>query len=180
MGQTRQVSTLTTTTQCHADQGVCTVQPPDGPDSRFRITARGGRQDAVLFGTLKGGERPNCPGYRPHNTDWVSYGFQQPGRGASWRKSVSLTLLKTTSRAGAVRLSRQVQICFEAAYRFGTRAGYRLGHSSAGYAGVLPDCSSGASPCVQRRLLLDRGHGRWTVRLVFLVPASREDPKSLG
>jgi hypothetical protein len=177
----------TATANCHPQIGVCTVRPPAGPDSQFSVTARGGSSKALLFGTLMGGSRPDCPDYTELNADWVAFGFRDKLNGSTWRKTGVLTTRHTLSHAKAAALARKMQICFEAPYRFLTREGYALGGHNATFDGVLPDCAALAGhaargmarPCVASRTVLAR-HGGWVVRFVFRVPANGHDPKALG
>jgi len=176
----------TVTAECNPRIGVCTVRPPAGPDSQFAVTARGGDSRALLFGTLMGGSRPDCPNYNEINADWVAFGFRNQLAGSSWHKTAKLTTRHKLSHDGAVLLSKKMQICFEAPYRFLTRDGYQLGGHNAVFDGVLPDCSAlaggaerGMRPCVATRQILAR-HGGWVVRFIFQVPANSKDPKALG
>jgi hypothetical protein len=177
----------TTTASCEPRIGICHVGPIVGPDSVFNVTARGGTTHADLFGTLQGGSKPDCPNYTEMNGDWLAFGFQDPVAGASWRKLSTLTTRHKLSRPAAVALSRKMQVCFEAPYRFLTRDGYELGGHNAVFDGVLPDCAAlggrsdrgVARPCVASRQILSR-HGGWVVRLAFRVPANSKDPKALG
>jgi hypothetical protein len=177
----------TATTSCNPRVGVCTVRPPAGSDSRFAVTARGGNSRALLFGTLMGGSRPNCPNYKEINTDWVAFGFRNELAGSSWQKTAKLTTRHKLSHDGAVALSRKMQVCFEAPYRFETRPGYELGGRNGVFDGVLPDCPAVAGPavrgtarpCVASRQVLPR-QGGWVVRFIFRVPANSRDPKALG
>jgi Glycine rich protein len=177
----------TTTASCEPRVGVCHVGPIVGPDSVFNVTARAGNTHADLFGTLTGGSRPDCPNYTEMNVDWLAFGFLDAKAGSSWRKLSTLTTRHKLSRPAAVALSRQMQICFEAPYRFLTRHGYALGGHNAVFDGVLPDCTAigertagGVTrPCLASRQVLSR-HGGWVVRLAFRVPANSRDPKALG
>jgi hypothetical protein len=176
----------TATTSCNPRLGVCSVRPPAGPDSAFSVTARGGTAKALLFGTLQGGAKPNCPNYTEMNSDWLAFGFRNPVAGSSWRKTATLTTQHKMSRGAALALSRTMQICFEAPYRFLTRAGYGLGGHNALFDGVLPDCGAlgkgtrgYARPCVISRQLVAM-KGGWVVRFTFRVPANSRDPKALG
>jgi hypothetical protein len=169
----------TTTTTCNPQVGFCKIGPIVGLDSVFNVTARGGSNRATLFGTLQGGLRPNCPGYAEINSDWLWFGFQDPLSGSDWRKSSTLTTRHKMGRAAALVMSKKMQICFEAPYRFVTRPGYALGGHNNVYDGVLPDCAGGRQPCVMTRQVLKHKRG-WVVRLTFRVPASDKDPKALG
>jgi hypothetical protein len=177
----------TVTAACNPRIGVCTVRPPAGPDSLFAVTARGGSSKALLFGTLMGGSRPDCPNYSEINADWVAFGFRNQLAGSSWHKTAKLTTRHKLSHDGAALLSKKMQICFEAPYRFLTRDGYQLGGHNGVFDGVLPDCSALAGgaqrgmarPCVATRQILAR-HGGWVVRFIFQVPANSKDPKALG
>jgi hypothetical protein len=157
----------------------CSVSPPAGADSRFRIDAAGGERRAQLFGTTNGGSRPDCPDYTERNTDWVQFGFTSPRAGAGWSKTLSMTQRQTMGRGDAARLADAMQICFAAPYSFRTRSGYELGRDGSDYLGVLPDCASSTGPCLSRRRVVRAGDG-WTVRLTFRIPANALDPKALG
>lgn len=168
----------------------CTVEPPAGPDSRFRIDASGGTERAVLFGVMNGNfrpadtiasGRPNCPDYRERNSDWVQFGFLDSKRGASWRKSAVMTLRQKLSKGSAERLAQDMQVCFAAPYSFPTRDGYRLGRSGPDRVGVLASCGSvtRSAPCLARREIA-KVRGGWVVRLAFKIPANGRDPKALG
>jgi hypothetical protein len=166
-------------TICRPEIGRCTIHPPAGLDSVFAVTARGGHRSVVLFGTLMGGQRPDCPGYHEVQSDWLQFGFSDRFAGSSWRKSATLTTRHKLTRAAALALSRRMQICFEAPYAFATRAGCSMGGHEQLRDGVLPDCAGAAAPCVLSRQALTH-MGGWVVHLVFRVPASRQDPKALG
>jgi hypothetical protein len=169
-----------TTASCEPRIGFCRIGPIVGPDSVFYVTARGGTNQAVLFGTLQGGLQPNCPNYHEMNRDWLAFGFQDPVAGSTWRKVSTLTTRHKLSRTDATALSKKMQICFEAPYRFPTRPGYQLGGHNNVFDGVLPDCTGGGrQPCVATRQVLPR-KGGWVVRFAFRVPASDKDPKALG
>jgi hypothetical protein len=176
---------VTTTTVCEPRIGICRIGPIVGPDSVFNVTATGGAKKAVLYGTLQGGSRPDCPDYAERNSDWLDFGFTDRVAGSTWHKATSLTTRHKMSRPAALELSRSMQICFEAPYRFPTRPGYDLGSHHNLFDGVLPDCAAAAAgrgvqrPCVQARQLLQR-KGGWVVRLLFRVPANSKDPKALG
>jgi hypothetical protein len=169
----------TTTATCEPRLGFCRVGPIVGPDSVFNVTASGGTHNAVLYGTLQGGARPRCPGYAGMNADWLAFGFQQPLAGSTWHKESTLTTRHKLTRAAALALSQQMQICFEAPYSFPTRPGYELGGQNKTFDGVLPDCGGGNHLCVAARKVLQR-KGGWVVRLTFRVPANAQDPKALG
>jgi hypothetical protein len=176
----------TATASCNPRIGFCLVRPPAGPDSRFSIAANGGASKATLFGTLMGGSKPDCPNYREMNSDWVSFGFRNALAGSTWHKTGTLTTRHKLSYQKALALSKKIQICFEAQYRFLTRDGYQLGGHNAVFDGVLPECAAiapaekrAASPCVQERKVIPR-KGGWVVRFVFQVPANSRDPKALG
>jgi hypothetical protein len=176
----------TTTVLCEPRVGQCRVGPIVGPDSVFNVFASGGTSRAELFGTLQGGGRPDCPNYTELNSDWLAFGFRDPLAGSTWRKLSTLTTRHKLPRRAAAALSRRMQVCFEAPYRFVTRDGYALGGHNALFDGVLPDCTAlpdrgraGASPCVASRQVLSR-HGGWVVRFAFRVPANSKDPKALG
>jgi hypothetical protein len=135
----------------------------------------------VLFGTLQSGLKPNCPNYSEMNGDWLAFGFQDPVAGSTWRKASTLTTRHKLSHADATALSKKMQICFEAPYRFPTRPGYQLGGHNSVFDGVLPDCSGGstAQPCVTKREVR-KVKGGWVVRFAFRIPANDKDPKALG
>ncbi|MGQ0846531.1 MAG: hypothetical protein ACT4QF_20605 [Sporichthyaceae bacterium] len=176
----------------------CTVSPPPGPDSRFRIDAAGGNERTVLFGTTNGNYReasirrgpngrPDCPDYRERNSDWVQFGFLEPKTGATWRKSSAMTLRQKLSESAAEALAKKIQLCFAAPYEFPTRTGYRLGRDGRDRVGVLPECDTTGSrttngrvaPCVFLREAV-QVKGGWVVRLSFRIPANARDPKALG
>lgn len=180
----------TATAVCKPEKGFCTVSPPPGPDSRFRIDAEGGTQRAVLFGTMNGNWRPasveasgkpNCPDYTERNSDWVQFGFFEQKRGASWHKTAVMTQRQRMEEGAATALAEKIQVCFAAPYAFPTREGYRLGRSGPDRAGVLADCHSvgKSAPCLAMREIA-KVRGGWVVRLTFKVPANDRDPKALG
>jgi hypothetical protein len=169
---------------------VTAVEEPGSPGAAsFGAASVGGRDRAVLFATRNGGDtKPDCPGYRESFTDWVQFGFQDPARGAIYRKIATFTLHRRLSRTAAAAEARRLQICFEAPYRFTNRPGYRVEQQGSVFAGVLPQCptlirgqipADAATPCVSDRQVVRSGDG-WVVRITFRIPASRQDPKALG
>jgi hypothetical protein len=155
----------------------------------FRAASTVGSDRAVLFATRNGGGiKPECPGYTTTFTDWVQFGFQDPARGATFRKTGTFTLRHRLSRDAASAASQSLQICFEAPYPFLHRPGFRVEKQGSSFVGVLPECQNltqrhvpvgTETPCVSDRQVVRSGKG-WVVRIRFRVPPSRQDPKALG
>jgi|GEM_PF-4843255 len=155
----------------------------------FTAASIGAGNAPVLFGTRNGGgAKPHCPGYEATFIDWVLFGFRVPADGADFRKIGVFTLKNVMPRPEARAAAAQQQVCFEAPYRFRTRAGFELGEQEGEFVGVLPDCvrvsrthprRGAASPCVLDRRIVAVDQG-WVVRVRFFVPPSAQDPKALG
>jgi hypothetical protein len=171
----------TVTTPC---SGACTLAART-TDTDFEITATDTAYHGTSVGatptfalTINGGGRPQCPRYRTSDHDWVQFGFRA-NAGSTFEKNARMTTRKGLGRKQAERLLRTRQICFAAPYRFATRAGYAVGRGHGEFAGVLPDCGQASGPCIRSRKLVRVGSG-WGVRIVFVVPPNKRDPKALG
>ncbi|MGQ0845129.1 MAG: hypothetical protein ACT4QF_13455 [Sporichthyaceae bacterium] len=165
---------------CRPEVGVCTIRVT-GPDSKFVVTARGGKRRAVLFGKLEGGTMPDCRNYTERQSDWLQFGFRDGEAGSTWRKTSSITTRKVLSKAKALKRAKAMQVCFEAPYYFAPRPGFGVVKTGKVWTGVLPDCpSASGGPCVTGREIRSFGDAGWVVRLIFRIPATPLDPKALG
>ncbi len=179
----------TDTAKCSDDGDNCVAEPPAGEETRFKIVAFGGNENATLFGVLNGGVPPTCRSRaRALSPDWVQFGFTDPKDGRTWSKRIRVTGTEPTSKATAQRILAETQICFAAPYKFVVKRGENLIRVGKHWEGLLAHCRSGivaeakaeqpelARPCVLNRSLVEKSGG-WVVRVNYFVPNGELDPQ---
>jgi hypothetical protein len=180
---------VTDTDQCSADGGSCVAEPPAGAETKFKIVASGGNQNATLTATLNGGLPPVCKSVGGNlSPDWVQFGFADPKDGKTWSKHIRVTGTHPTSKNTAQHTLAETQICFAAPYKFVVKRGTKLKHVGKNWEGLLAHCESNiiaearrdhpgkARPCVTGRSLVQKGDG-WVVRVGYFVPNGELDPQ---
>jgi hypothetical protein len=180
---------ITDTAQCSADGGKCVAEPPAGEETKFKIVASGGNENATLVATLNGGLPPTCKSVGGDlSPDWVQFGFSDPKDGKTWSKRIRVTGTDPTAKSTAQHTLAETQICFAAPYRFVVKRGTDLKRVGKNWEGLLAHCKSDivaeaklnqpdlARPCVLNRSLVQKGDG-WVVRANYFVPNGELDPQ---
>jgi hypothetical protein len=160
------------------------AEPCDANNCRAQLA--GGRSTSTLTGavgtstgvavlSLNIGTDPVCTGYTPPTADWFEFEVT-----AARDKTIALAYTKLAMKAFG-KGKEFLEICFAAPTTFATKGAPPQpfdydgdpANGAEGFVGLLPDCTTFASPCITARDSLGSGGAQ----ISFFVPDSLSDPR---